>query len=87
MHYINGARVLFTNGLPAYDDAQSGDAWAIVGDLKAYKLNLPESRMPIVLFDRYTEAAADMNRIIGRILAAGNVVRPKALAKLVKGGE
>lgn len=87
MHYINGARVLFTNGLSAYDDAQSGDAWAIVGDLKAYKLNLPESRMPIVLFDRYTEAAADMNRIIGRILAAGNVVRPKALAKLVKGGE
>lgn len=83
-HYINGARVLFTNGLKAYDDAAAGEAWAIVGDLKAYKLNLPESRMPLVLFDRYTEADADMNRIIGRIIAAGAVVRPKALAKLTK---
>lgn len=86
-HYINGARVLFTNGLKAYDEVANGEAWAIVGDLKAYKLNLPESRFPIVLFDRYSEADADMNRIIGRILASGNVVRPKALAKLVKGGE
>lgn len=84
-HYINGARVLFTNGLKAYDNVTAGEPWAIVGDLKAYKLNLPESRMPIVLFDRYTEADADMNRIIGRILASGNVVRPKAIAKLVKG--
>lgn len=83
-HYINGARVLFTNGLKAYDDASAGEAWAIVGDLKAYKLNLPESRMPLVLLDRYTEADADMNRLIGRILAAGNVVRPKSLAKLLK---
>lgn len=84
-HYINGARVLFTNGLKGYDEVASGEAWAIVGDLKAYKLNLPESRFPITLLDRYTEADADMNRIIGRILAAGNVVRPKALAKIVKG--
>lgn len=84
-HYINGARVLFTNGLKAYDEASANEPWAIVGDLKAYKLNLPEGRMPIVLFDRYTEADADMNRIIGRILAGGDVVRPKALAKLVKG--
>lgn len=83
-HYINGARVLFTNGLPAYDDASAGTAWAIVGNLKAYKLNLPESRLPLILMDRYTEADADMNRIIGRILAAGDVVRPKSLAKLVK---
>lgn len=84
-HYINGARVLFTNGLKAYDQVSNGEAWAIVGDLKAYKLNLPESRFPLIMFDRYTEADADMNRIIGRILASGNVVRPKALAKLVKG--
>lgn len=85
-HYVNGARVLFTNGLKDYNTASTGEPWAIVGDLKAYKLNLPESRIPLVLLDRYTEADADMNRIIGRILAAGNVVRPKALAKLVKAG-
>lgn len=83
-HYINGARVLFTNGLAAYDDAENGAAWAIVGDLKAYKLNLPAGRIPTVLFDPYTQAEADMNKFVGRLLAAGNVVRPKALAKLVK---
>lgn len=83
-HYINGARVLFTNGLKAYDEAAANEAWAIVGDLKAYKLNLPESRIPLVLFDPYTQAEYDMNKFVGRLLAAGNVVRPKALAKLVK---
>lgn len=83
-HYINGARVLFTNGLKAYDEAAAEEAWAIVGDLRAYKLNLPEGRMPKVLFDPYTQAEADMNKFVGRLLAAGNVVRPKALAKIVK---
>lgn len=83
-HFINGTRVLFSNGLKAYDEVASGEPWAIVGNLKAYKLNLPESRLPLILMDRYTEADADMNRIIGRIFAAGNVVRPKSLAKLVK---
>lgn len=85
LHYINGVRVLFSNAIKAYDEVEAGEAWAVVGNLKAYKLNLPESRLPMILMDRYTEADADMNRIIGRILAAGDVVRPKAIAKLVKG--
>lgn len=86
-YYVNGLRVLFSQVLPTYADASEDDAWAIVGDLRAYRLNLPDGRVPTVLFDPYTEAEADMNKYVGRLLAAGNIVRPKAIAVLTKPGE
>ena len=86
-YYVNGLRVLFSNALDAYDDAAEDAAWAIVGDLKAYRLNLPDGRVPSVLYDPYTEAEADLDKYVGKILAAGDVVRPKAIAVLTKPGE
>lgn len=86
-YYVNGLRVLFSNALADYTTASDDDPWAIVGDLKAYRLNLPEGRIPSVLYDPYTEAEADMNKYVGRILAAGDIVRPKAIAVLTKPGE
>lgn len=83
-YYVNGLRVLFSQALPAYADADADEAWAIVGDLKAYRLNLPEGRVPTVLYDPYTEAEADLDKYVGRLLAAGNIVRPKAIAALTK---
>lgn len=83
-YYINGVRVLFSNGLDAYDDASSGEAWAVVGDLKAYRLNLPAGRIPTVLYDPYTYAESDMNKYVGKLLAGGGVVRPEAIAVLKK---
>lgn len=84
-YFVNGVRVLFNNSLPAYADADEGDAWAIVGDLRAYRLNLPNGRIPTVLYDPYTEAEGDMNKYVGKLLAAGDVVRPYAIAVLTKG--
>lgn len=83
-YFVNGVRVLFSNGLDAYDDASAGDAWAIVGDLKAYRLNLPDGRIPTVLYDPYTEAEADLSKYVGKLLAAGDIVRPNAIAVLKK---
>lgn len=83
-YFVNGVRVLFSNGLKDYDTASANEAWAIVGDLRAYRLNLPNGRIPTVLYDPYTEAEADMNKYVGKLLAAGNIVRPDAIAVLKK---
>lgn len=83
-YYINGVRVLFSSGLNDYGQIANGDPWAIVGDLRAYRLNLPNGRIPTVLYDPYTQAEQDMNRYVGKLLAAGNVVRPDAIAVLTK---
>ena len=83
-YFINGVRVLFNNGLKAYDNASAGEAWAVVGDMKAYRLNLPDGRIPTVLYDPYTDAEHDLNKYVGKLLAAGDVVRPNSIAVLKK---
>lgn len=83
-YFVNGLRVKFNASIPAYDTAEAGQPWAIVGDFKAYRLNMPMGENVATLFDPYTLATEDKARMIGKIFAAGNVVRAKALAKLVK---
>lgn len=85
-YMINGINVVFTSALNAYDSLDSdSDPWAIVGDLKAYRLNMPEGNGVKTIVDPYTRAPQDQKLMVGRILAAGNVVRPKAIAALVQG--
>ena len=81
-YYVNGIRCEFTQALPAYDDAQAGAAWAVVGDFRGYRLNLPEGDMVRTLFDPYTLATEDKARMIGRLYAAGNVARLKHFAQI-----
>lgn len=82
-YFVNGVRVKFSKALKAYDNADAGDVWAVVGDFNAYKLNLPNGREVKTLYDPYTLATEDKSRMIGKIFAAGNVTKPEALAKLV----
>lgn len=83
-YYVNGIRVKFSDALKDYDTATSGDVWAVVGDFRAYRLNLPEGENVQTLYDPYTLATEDKSRMLGRIFAAGNVVKPERLAKLTK---
>lgn len=83
-YYINGQRVEFTTVLPAYDDAAAGEAWAVVGDFRGYRLNFPEGDTVRTLFDPYTLATEDKARMIGRLFVAGNVCRLKHFAELDK---
>lgn len=83
-YFWNGIRVKFSDVLPAYDSATTDQAWAVIGNFKAYRLNLPEGENVKTLFDPYTLATEDKSRMLGRIFAAGNVVRPQAFAKLTK---
>lgn len=84
-YYINGLPVVFSEAVTAYDDAVTAKstAWAIVGDFKAYKLNLPEGKAVQSLYDPYTSATQDKVIEVGRLFAAGAITKQKRLAKLV----
>ena len=84
-YYLNGYRVEFTQALPTFEDASDGDAVIVVGDFRrGYRLNLPQGRDVITLVDPYTLATADKVRMIGRLYAAGNVVRPRHFVVIQK---
>ena len=81
-YFVNGIRCEFTQALPAYDSASANAVWAVVGDFRGYRLNLPEGDMVRTLFDPYTLATTDKARMIGRLFAAGNVARLKHFAQI-----
>ena len=83
-YYVNGIRVEFTQALPAYSAASAGDVWAIAGDFRGYRLNLPEGEMVRTLFDPYTLAREDKAIMVGRLYAAGNVARLKHFVQFKK---
>lgn len=76
-YFANGMPVEFCSALPAYDSAQSGQVWALVGDFSGYKLNLPFGNDVTVIRDIYTKAKEDEEVLVGKMIAAGNVVKPK----------
>ena len=85
-YYLSGYRVEFTQALPAYDEASNGEAYAVVGNFsRGYRLNYPQGRNVITITDPYTKAPEDLVRMIGRLYVAGNVVKPKHFAALLKG--
>lgn len=78
-YYINGLEVIFTDALPAWTATLGDDkAYAIVGDLSGYRLNLPNGNNIQFIHDIYTEMTSDKERILGKLPAAGDVVRKKA---------
>ena len=52
-------------------------ALGIVADLSAWQFNFPNGDQPTFVFDEYTEAAADIVRVIGRVLVGMDVVAPQ----------
>lgn len=84
-YFINGLPVVFSEAVTAYDAAVTAKstAWAIVGDFKAYKLNLPEGKAVQTLYDPYTSAKEDKVIEVGKLLAAGAITKQKRLAKLI----
>jgi HK97 family phage major capsid protein len=81
-YFVNGIRCEFTQALPAYDNASAGQVWAIAGDFRGYRLNMPEGEMVRTLVDPYTLATNDKVRMIGRLFAAGNVARLKHFVQI-----
>lgn len=74
-YFVGGLPVEFTNALPAYDSANAGDAYIVVGNFAGYRLNLPNGDGVDTMVDPYTLATEDKVRMIGKIYAGGNVAK------------
>ena len=81
---FGGATVLFSDALPAYASATSGQMYMVVGDLKAIRANFPNGRDVKFIFDDKTKAEEDLVKIVGRIYAGFGIVKPNALTKVTK---
>ena len=81
-YYVNGLRVEFTQALPAYDSATANAVWAVIGDFRGYRLNLPEGDMVRTLIDPYSMARQDKVYMLGRLFAGGNVARMKHFVQI-----
>lgn len=58
------------------DAAALNGAMAVVADLSAWQFNFPNGDAPTFVFDEYTEASADIVRVIGRVMVGMGIVAP-----------
>lgn len=83
-YYLNGNPVEFTDALPAVSTASTGAVWMVVGNLKAYRLNMPNGDGVDTLVDPYTLATEDKVRFIGKLFAGGRVSKFGRLVSVKK---
>jgi len=57
---------------------------AMVVDLSAWQFNFPNGDEPTFVFDEYTEAAADIVRVIGRVVVGMGIVAPYKTVAIMK---
>lgn len=82
---FEGLEVEFNNSIDSYDDATTGETYAIVGDLDHGALmNLPNGNEIEIKFDDKTLMTKDMIRVLGRLYAAIKVVAPGSFVRIVK---
>lgn len=74
----------YTSALKAYDNAASGETYAIVGDLSALQFNFPEGDGIVLKYDDLSLAEEDLVKIVGRQYAAHGITRPGRLVKVTK---
>ena len=79
-----GLTVVYSDALPAYADASSGDVYMIVGDLYAAQVNYPEGEGVITKYDDMSLAEKDLVKIVGRQYAAHAVTGPGRLVNVKK---
>ena len=80
-------RVRFNNTLPAYDSANNGAVYAIVGDFDQGSLaNYPNGREVEIKYDDKTLMTSDLIRILGRQYVGADAVADKAFTLIAKPG-
>lgn len=85
---FEGFRVRYNNTLPAYDTAEAGDVYMIVGDLNEGALaNFPNGEGIELKYDDKTLMTSDLVRILGRRFAGLGIVADKAFALVAKASE
>lgn len=82
---FDGMAVIETSALPSINDASSGDAFLIVGDLEAIQANFPAGGEVTFKFDDLSLAEHDLVKIVGRQMCGIGLVRTKAFAVATNG--
>ena len=77
---FDGMDVIYVNAA-----SLPGTAKAIIADPTAWQANFPAGDEVKFIFDEYTEAASDIVRVVGRLLAAMNVVVPGKTVIIISG--
>ena len=82
---FEGMPVVYSNHLPAFATASTGDTYAIVGDLgHGALMNFPNGDGIDFKFDDISLATSDLVKVIGREFVGIGVVAPFAFTKIVK---
>lgn len=82
---FDGLDVIYTDHLPAYATATSGQAYMIVGDpADGLAANFPNGDEIKYVFDEITGAQADLVKITGKQFASIGVVAPLRFVKVLK---
>lgn len=76
---FDGMEVLYT------DSTAISGALAVIADLSGVQVNFPNGEQPTFVFDEYTEAPADIVRVIGRLMVAVGVIAAGKTVKIVAG--
>lgn len=71
---FDGLTAIASNELPAYSSASAGDVYAIVGDLSAVRMNMPNGQGVQFKYDDLSLAEKDLIKIVGRMPIAVEVV-------------
>lgn len=78
-------RVVFTDALPAYSAAGSGDTYVIVGDFGyGAQANFPNGNDVTIKLDDMSLAEKDLVKIVGRQFVGMGVVAPNAFVRIKK---
>lgn len=80
----DGLVVLYSDALPAYDDANDNAVYAIVGDLFGEQVNYPNGDGVVIKYDDMSEAEKDLVKVVGRQYAAHGVTGPGRLCNVIK---
>jgi HK97 family phage major capsid protein len=84
---FEGLNIEYNNALPAFEDAEAGDTWLIVGDFGlGAQANYPNGEDIKIKFDDLTLADKDLIKIVGRQYVALGLVADKAFVKVAKAG-
>lgn len=78
-------RVVFTDKLPAYSAASTGNTWMIIGDFGyGAQANFPAGNEMTIKYDDLSLAEKDLVKLVGRQYVGMGVVAPMAFVRVTK---
>lgn len=84
---FEGLNVIYSHDLTAYNSAEAGETYAVVGDFSGIQANFPEGEDIVLKFDDITYAPEDLIQILGRQYVGFGIVNDKFFTKIAKEAE